>query len=100
VFVFDPTHLYYELWWLDIPMHIMGGFGVASLIMAVVAYRKKKISYIAVLGLFLCVAVGWEVYELARDIMASQSWGGWSDTLSDIFNGGVGASVAYYLLKK
>jgi uncharacterized membrane protein YeaQ/YmgE (transglycosylase-associated protein family) len=50
--------------------------------------------------IFLAVAIGWELYELAHDIISQQEWGGWSDTLSDIFNGAVGATIAYYLLKK
>lgn len=99
-FVFDPTHLYYELPWLDIPMHIMGGFGVASLVTSIANYKKKNLSFTSVLLLYLCVAIGWELYEFAQDLYNGNEWGGWSDTLSDIFNGGVGASVAYYLLKK
>ena len=100
VFVFDATNLYYELPWLDIPMHVMGGFGVASFVMSVVFYSKQKISLVQVLILYLCVAVGWELYELAGDLMRSTQWNGWPDTLADVFNGGVGAMIAYYLLKK
>lgn len=100
VFVFDPTNLYFELKWLDIPMHIMGGFGVASLVMSVAHYRKKKISFIAVLALYLVVAIGWELYEFAHDMLRHVEWNGWSDTLDDVFNGALGASVAYYFLKK
>jgi hypothetical protein len=99
-FIFDPTYLYYEIPWLDIPMHIMGGFGVTSLSLAIATYKKKKMSYTSVLLLYLAVAVGWEVYEFASDTINNMSWNGWPDTLSDIFNGGLGASVAYYLLKK
>jgi hypothetical protein len=31
-FVFDPSYLYNEIPWLDIPMHIMGGFVVGVLV--------------------------------------------------------------------
>lgn len=99
-FVFDPTHLYYELPWLDIPMHIMGGFGVASLMIAIANYQHKKVSFLAVLCVYFLVAVGWELYEFVHDVALSFPWNGWFDTLSDIFNGGIGASIAYYLLKK
>lgn len=81
-------------------MHIMGGFGVASLVMAVTRYKKKRISFVSVLMLYLCVAIGWELYEFGQDLMSNSEWNGWSDTLSDILNGGIGASIAYYLLKK
>ena len=99
-FVFDPTNLYYELPWLDIPMHIMGGFGVASLALAVASYKKKTLSLTTVLIVYLCVAAGWELYELAHDFLHNSDWNGWSDTISDVINGGIGALVSYYLLKK
>lgn len=99
-FVFDPTNLYYELPWLDIPMHVMGGFGVASLVMSVARYRGTRLSFVTVLMLYLVVAIGWEFYELAHDMMRHMEWNGWGDTLGDIFNGAVGSSIAYYLLKK
>lgn len=81
-------------------MHIMGGFGVASLVIAVANYKKKRISFVAILIIYVCVAIGWEVYEFGQDLLRSSEWNGWSDTLWDIFNGGIGASIAYYLLKK
>lgn len=103
VFVFDPTKLYYELPWLDIPMHIMGGFGVASLALSISLYKKHTLSYSSVILLYLLVAFGWELYEFAQDQMQHLDWNGWSDTLSDTFNGAVGATVSYYyfyILKK
>lgn len=81
-------------------MHIMGGFGVASLVMSVASYRKQTFSLATVILLYLCVAVGWELYEVARDIAREVAWNGWTDTIADVINGGIGASVAYYLLKK
>jgi hypothetical protein len=40
-YLFEPMYLYYELPWLDIPMHVLGGFGVASLAIALLLLRKK-----------------------------------------------------------
>jgi hypothetical protein len=99
-FVFDPSHLYFELPWLDIPMHILGGFGVASLALSVASYKKKKITLQTVLLVFLAVAIAWEVYEVAREQVLGLSWDGLFDTIKDIIDGGIGATVAYYLLKK
>lgn len=99
-FVFDPTNLYYELPWLDIPMHGMGGFGVASLAIAIANYKKRTLSLQTVILVYLGVALGWELYELAHDLINGSSWNGWPDTISDVINGGVGALVSYYLLKK
>jgi hypothetical protein len=100
VFVFDPTHLYYELPWLDVPMHVMGGFGVAALFIAYKLYRKRKISFTAMILFYFLIAVGWELYELANDIMNLVQWNGWPDTLSDVVNGAIGSIIAYLIFKK
>lgn len=100
VFVFDRTNLYYEIPWLDIPMHVMGGFGIASLTLSISNYKNKNISLLGVLAVYACVAIGWELYELVGDILNHSVWNGWSDTISDFINGMIGAYGAYYLLKK
>jgi len=100
VFVFDPSKLYFELQWLDIPMHILGGFGVASLVLAVATYKKHKATFVTVMMFYLLVAVGWELYEVVKVTVHHLMWGGWQDTISDIINGAIGASIAFYLLKK
>ncbi len=101
VFIFDPTNLYYELPWLDIPMHVLGGFGVVSFFMAIAAYGKQKFTITQVIILYLCVAFLWELYEVVKDVIVNHvSWNGWSDTLFDVVNGGIGAVVAFLFLKK
>lgn len=99
-FVFNPANLYFEIPWLDIPMHLMGGFGVASLVMSVASYYKKKTSLLTVILLVLLVAVGWELYEFIHDVIVHKDWGGWSDTISDIINGLLGALTAFYFFRK
>ena len=100
VFIFDPTHLYFELPWLDIPMHILGGFGVASFVMSVATYGKQKFSFTHVMILYLCVAVTWELYEFIQDILRGTVWNGWGDTIKDLCDGAIGAITAFFLLKK
>jgi hypothetical protein len=100
VFVFDPTHLYYELPWLDIPMHIMGGFGVASLFIAVQLYHKKKIHLAHLLVFYLIIAISWEMYEYVKDVIHISPWNGWSDTISDVINGALGSLSAFFIFKK
>jgi hypothetical protein len=100
VFVFDPTHLYYELPWLDIPMHVMGGIGTASLFIAINLYRKKKIKLAHLMLFYMVVAISWELYELANDIMNLSPWNGWTDTVSDIINGALGSLFAFFIFKK
>lgn len=99
-FVFDPSYLYYELPWLDIPMHVMGGFGVASLTGAILSYKKQTISYWKLFVVYSIVAISWELYEYVNDIMAIAGWNGWTDTSSDFINGAIGASIAYLFVRK
>lgn len=99
-FIFYPAHLYYELKWLDIPMHILGGFGVASLTSALYAYFGKTISFWKLFMAYTAVAIAWELYEYVSDLITSQEWNGWLDTVGDYFNGAFGMVAAYRLMKK
>ncbi|MFA6608580.1 MAG: hypothetical protein WCT07_01580 [Candidatus Paceibacterota bacterium] len=99
-FVFDPSYLYYEIPWLDIPMHIMGGFGVASLAGAILAYNGEKISYFKLFVAYIVVAVTWELYEYIVSLTNFLPWNGWFDTIKDIIDGFIGMSVAYIFVKK
>lgn len=99
-FVFEPAYLYYEIWWLDIPMHILGGFGVAALANAILVYRGAKSSYWRLFAAYFVVAVVWEVYEYISSTFGNILWSGWPDTIKDLFDGAIGASVAYLLVKK
>lgn len=99
-FIFDPSNLYYELKWLDIPMHVLGGFGVASLVSAVYAYFGKEISLWKLFIAYTLVAVAWELYEYFDDLLAGENGNGWLDTIGDYINGGIGVAVAYALMKK
>ncbi len=98
-FIFEPSHLYYELWWLDIPMHIMGGFGVASLVVAVSEYYKKPVSLSKLFLVYAVVAITWEVYEYAHDVVTYTTWNGWFDTVKDFIDGTIGMYLAYLLIK-
>ncbi len=99
-FVFDPSYLYYELWWLDIPMHIMGGFGVASLTGAILSYKGKAVSYKKIFLTYIVVAITWEVYEYVHDIIVGQEWNGWLEVIKDLFDGFIGMSIAYLFVRK
>jgi hypothetical protein len=99
-FVFDPTYLYYELPWLDIPMHIMGGFGVAFFTSSVLSYAGIKVSFVKICIAYLIVAISWELSEFIRDTMAIAEWNGWQDTTADVVDGFIGMSIAYFFIKK
>lgn len=99
-FVFDPTYLYYEIPWLDIPMHIMGGFGVASLTGAILNYKGIHVSYKQLLITYFLVAIAWEIYEYGMNMFNRGMWSGWFDTVKDLFDGYVGMSIAYLFIRK
>jgi hypothetical protein len=99
-FVFDPAYLYYEIWWLDIPMHIMGGFGVATLAASVLSYFDKTISYKKLFLAYLVVAITWESYEYIHDLMLHREWNGWFDTIKDLIDGAIGMNFAYLFVRK
>lgn len=99
-FIFDPTNLYYELRWLDIPMHIMGGFGVASLTAAISTYFNKPVSFKYLLAVYIAVAGVWELYEFINDMQHFTNWNGWFDTVKDLVDGFIGMSIAYLFIRK
>ena len=99
-FVFVPSYLYYELPWLDIPMHLLGGFGVASLTGAILAYNRSPVSYWKLFVAYAVISVAWETYEYAHDVVRSLEWNGWPDTMSDLINGWIGMSIAYFFVRK
>ncbi len=98
-YIFGPTNLFYEIWWLDIPMHVWGGFLSAWFAGACIKYWNQDISYTAVILSFLVIAFVWEVYEYIIDTKEYLSKG-FLDTVADIINGVLGATAWYFLLKK
>ncbi len=104
-FLFEKINLYYELWWLDIPMHIFGGFLFALLFIYFSIYKKSSSKYLSInykniLLFVLFIGVIWEVYEYLHDIMRDQVWRGWTDTIKDLCNDMFGASIAYIIKRK
>ncbi len=106
-FVFDPSYLYNEIPWLDIPMHIMGGFGVASLTGAILSYRGSKVSYFKLFAVYFVVAIVWEAYEHIMNYIHLNIWYGLRtpsvdivDTVKDLFDGLLGMSAAYLFVRK
>lgn len=99
-YIFEPTYLYYELWWLDIPMHILGGFGVASLTRAILSYKGIEVSYKNLFLAYICVAIAWEIYEYVRGVMVYDSIYKYLDTVKDLFDGYLGMSLFYFFIRK
>lgn len=99
-FIFDPVYLYYELPWLDIPMHIMGGFGVAALALSLFSYKKIKVSYLRLFFVYLFIAISWELYEYFFNPIFLTTEYDWIDTISDLINGFIGMNLVYLFIKK
>ena len=99
-YVFERLNLYYELPWLDIPMHLVGGFGVAWFSISLYKVLRKSYTLKNILVATLSVAVTWEVFEFTLDVLSVRVWTGWLDTTTDVLNGIIGALVAYKVFSK
>lgn len=98
-------HLYFYIWWLDIPMHLIGGFWVG--LTALVIYFSEKHTlptngswgtvFAVALGATLVVGIGWEVFEWSVDWINGMVHLDVTDTLADIGNDFIGAIIATVL---
>jgi hypothetical protein len=95
-------YLYWQIWWLDIPMHLLGGItvvlGFATAWNFSVPLAHKLLTwYGSLLGVFV-VAVCWEVFQylitetLKPDYVV--------DTLTDILCGLIGGVVGWYIVQQ
>ncbi len=99
-FVFNPLNLYYEIWWLDIPMHILGGALFALLFVNLSTYFKLKLEVKSLLIFVFFVGLVWEVYEYSMYVYFNYDWGGMYDSIKDLFDDMLGASIALYINNK
>lgn len=81
-------------------MHIMGGFGVASLASALFAYFNKPVSFWKLFVVYSVVAVAWELYEYTLDLVTYAEWNEAFDTVQDYVNGLIGMGIAYLFVRK
>lgn len=95
-------YLYWEFWWLDIVMHILGGFLVVSLIITFskiitfynhLSFNKKF--FFVFFWLFL-VTISWEFFEFfIENVDPTIGSAYWIDTFSDIVAGLLGGVLAF-----
>ncbi len=95
-------HLYFFYWWLDIPVHILGGLWIA--LFGLAAYynssrlKQKEYSTVFVVSfavaLTLVIGLGWEIYEFGVEHAVGDFGVGLADTLKDLVDDLIGASLA------
>ncbi len=99
-FVFEPMNLYFILPNLDILMHILGSFAFGFFFISLFEFKSFKFSLFNIIFLVLFVGIVWEIYEWVSDIINLRTYGGWVDTIKDIFNDMIGAYLSFKLCQK
>lgn len=99
----DYEHLYFFIWWFDIPMHILGGFWIA-LFSLTLYYRAKfpktkdtTALFVVVFAVAVTMIVGlcWELFEFsAQTFIERADVHDLGDTLADLVNDFIGAVFA------
>ena len=98
----NEVHLYFLLWWFDIPMHMVGGFWVALTSMVIYYHlgwihrhdRSASFVVAAMLGATLVVGILWEVFEFSVEHLVKLNDNGVFDTLKDLLDDMIGAVIA------
>ncbi|HMR55599.1 MAG TPA: hypothetical protein PKD34_03350 [Candidatus Doudnabacteria bacterium] len=99
----DLTGLYYEIFWLDVPMHFLGGVAIAFSAYYFLTYADitskqvavKLLSLFLILALTALSAVGWEIFEYGMDrIFKTRMQPSVHDTMKDLAFGLLGGAIA------
>ena len=95
-------HWYYLLWWLDMPMHFLGGLWLTLAVILFIYPRKNVSDFVPrVILVSLLVFIFWEIFQ----IIVKNEIGGdlfdLKDTLSDIcFDLAGGFTAIFYFFKR
>ena len=97
--------LYFFVWWLDIPMHLLGGFWISAATISYCLSRNPQGTRGTTLALFayaltatLVIGLGWEIFEWSVDRINGLIHFDLMDTLGDLGNDVIGALVAAGIL--
>ncbi len=93
-------HLYFEIKWLDKPVHFLGGASVALFTIAMLNLWHKQVHMSNVLAGTVFIAILWELYEFTHDVLVLRPWNGWFDSSTDVLFGILGGALTYFLYKK
>ncbi len=98
---------YYKIFWLDVPMHFIGGIAIATSSYYFLKHSEisskqvgiKLLSLFLILALTALAAVAWEIFEFGMDrIFNTTMQPSVHDTMKDLAFGLLGGSVAGTLL--
>lgn len=92
--------LYWRLWWLDIPMHVLGGVWAGLCGAWLVARRGHSFSIIGCVAFALAVGVAWEIFEYSVGLTDSPFMSYQLDTAKDILMDCVGGFLAALIAKR
>jgi hypothetical protein len=103
-FIAGPRHWYYLYPGFDIPMHIVGGMGLAFSIYWILAtfFPRLKTSFWSIILLTFMAGLAWELFEAINDIAGAPvgTTKYYFDFIKDLVNDTLGAIIASFLLKK
>jgi hypothetical protein len=92
--------LYWRFWWLDIPMHILGGMWAGLCAAWILKRRGNDFSLTWCLVFTLFVGIAWEVFEYSEGIAFPQHLSYPLDTVKDVFMALFGAALAYLFARR
>lgn len=103
--IFFAPQLFYFYPYLDIPFHLAGGYVATLWTLAILSFYAITSSHKHFLLLFctgiFAISIGWEVFEYILDLTIRSHWyGGILDTLGDLINDAIGATLSWYFLVK
>lgn len=109
IFIFNLIatywHLFFLVWWLDIPVHILSGMWVALLLLVIyyhtdhIGRKEHSVLFVTVFALCSSLVIGllWEVYEFVIDRSVALGDLQLSDTLKDLCDDLLGGAIAAWL---
>jgi hypothetical protein len=97
----DKLHFYYTVWYFDMPMHALGGFCTALLLLWFFMKRGNALVFdlnivLKILSGVFVVGMMWEFYEIVVNNYAAANPLSPLDIISDIFFDLAGGSVAIF----
>ena len=100
-------HLFWRLWWYDIPMHLVGGMVLgAGFVWFFGSLQERKplrsdfLTIVSILGAVFIGGVVWEVYEYVFDLNYNPLLDYVVDTVKDMSMDMLGAVATLWFYKK